>query len=86
MVMFVKYKFIGIFLIIILIVMIGLCIPKNSSDQVVNSIIINDTSKSSIVLDLYNNEILYENNAFERAFARADEKMYIQKTEKKAVL
>lgn len=29
---------------------------------------------------------LYENNAFERAFARADEKMYIQKTEKKAVL
>ncbi len=27
-----------------------------------------------------------ENNAFERAFARADEKMYIQKTEKKAVL
>ena len=66
MVMFVKYKFIGIFLIIILIVMIGLCIPKNSSDQVVNSIIINDTSKSSIVLDLYNNEILYENNAFEK--------------------
>ena len=29
---------------------------------------------------------LCENNAFERAFARADEKMYIQKTEKKAVL
>jgi diguanylate cyclase (GGDEF)-like protein len=28
---------------------------------------------------------LCENNAFERAFARADEKMYIQKTEKKAV-
>ena len=29
---------------------------------------------------------LSENNAFEHAFARADEKMYIQKTEKKAVL
>ena len=29
---------------------------------------------------------LCENNAFERAFGRADEKMYIQKTEKKAVL
>ncbi|MBQ7039603.1 MAG: diguanylate cyclase, partial [Clostridia bacterium] len=28
---------------------------------------------------------LLENNAFERAFTRADEKMYIQKTEKKAV-
>lgn len=29
---------------------------------------------------------LYENNAFERAFARADEKMYIQKTQKKTVV
>jgi diguanylate cyclase (GGDEF)-like protein len=29
---------------------------------------------------------LLENNAFEHAFTRADEKMYIQKTEKKAVL
>ena len=29
---------------------------------------------------------LSENNAFEHAFARADEKMYIQKTEKKAAL
>ena len=28
---------------------------------------------------------LFENNAFERAFARADEKMYIQKTKKKTV-
>lgn len=61
--MFVKYKFIGIFLIIIIIVMIGLCIPKKGVDQVVNSVVINDTSKSSIVLDLYNNEVLYENNA-----------------------
>lgn len=34
----------------------------------------------------YSNVDLYENNAFERALARADEKMYIQKTQKKTVV
>ena len=59
-------KFTGIFLIVILIIMIGLCIPIKANDQIVNSVIINDTSKSSIVLDLYNNEVLYENNAYSK--------------------
>ena len=63
MVMFVKFKFIGMFLIIIIIVMIGLLVPKTNSDQMVNTVTLNDTSKSSIVLDLYNNEVLYENDA-----------------------
>lgn len=66
MVMFVKFKFIGIFLIIIIIVMIGLLVPKTNSDQMVNTVTINDTSKSSIVLDLYNNEVLYENDAYRK--------------------
>lgn len=59
-----KYKLIGTLLMVIIILMIGLCIPKTKIDQVVNTNIFNDTSKSSIVLDLYNNEILYENNAY----------------------
>lgn len=58
-----KYKFIGIFLIITLILMIGLCFPKTNNDVTANTFVFNDTSKSSIVLDLYNNEVLYENNA-----------------------
>ena len=64
--MVVKYKFLSIFLIINLILMIGFAFPKKDYDQLVNSIVINDTSKSSIVLDLYNNEVLYENNAYSK--------------------
>ena len=64
--MIVKYKFIGIFLIINLILLIGFAFPKKDYDQLVNSVVINDTSKSSIVLDLYNNEVLYENNAYSK--------------------
>ena len=59
-----KYKLIGALLMIIIVFMIGLCIPSTSDEQIVNSVVINDTSKSSIVLDLYNNEVLYENNAY----------------------
>ncbi|MBP3504588.1 MAG: D-alanyl-D-alanine carboxypeptidase [Bacilli bacterium] len=61
-----KFKFIGMFLIIIIIVMIGLLVPKTNSDQMVNTVTLNDTSKSSIVLDLYNNEVLYENDAYRK--------------------
>ena len=64
--MVVKYKFISIFLIINLILMIGFAFPKKDYDQLVTSVVINDTSKSSIVLDLYNNEVLYENNAYSK--------------------
>ena len=46
--------------------MIGLLVPKTNSDQMVNTVTLNDTSKSSIVLDLYNNEVLYENDAYRK--------------------
>ena len=46
--------------------MIGFAFPKKDYDQLVTSVVINDTSKSSIVLDLYNNEVLYENNAYSK--------------------
>lgn len=62
----IKYKIIRALLMIIIVFMIGLCIPNKNSDQIVNSVVINDTSKSSIVLDLYNNEVLYENNAYKK--------------------
>ena len=61
-----KYKIIGALLMVINVLMIGLCIPNTDDDILVNSIVINDTSKSSIVLDLYNNEVLYENNAYDK--------------------
>lgn len=61
-----KYKLVRTFLMIIIVLMIGLCIPKTEEDQIVNSFVFNDSAKSSIVLDLYNNEVLYENNAYKK--------------------
>ncbi len=42
--------------------MLGFIFPKLNTDINVSTSSIYDTSKSSVVLDLYNNEILYENN------------------------
>ena len=62
----IKYHLIGSFIIILLIFMIGLMFPKLDNDVEVSTTSVYDTSKSSVVLDLYNNDILYENNARKR--------------------
>ena len=70
-----KHKMIFIFLIVLLVFMIGFCFPKQSLDINVSTLPINDTSKSSIVLDLYNNNILYENNPHQKMLPASLTKM-----------
>lgn len=75
MVMGMRNKLIVIFIIVLLILMIGFCYPKINLDLNANTTAINDTSKSSIVLDLYNNEILYEHNPHQKMLPASLTKM-----------
>ena len=62
----IKHQLLGTLIIILLIFMVALLFPKLDNDIAVSTTSVYDTSKSSVVLDLYNNEILYENNAHEK--------------------
>lgn len=61
-----KFHLLISLLIVMLIIMIGFAIPKTSNDLLTSAVTVNNTSKSSVVIDLYNNEILYEHNAHQK--------------------